>query len=67
MEFAWMSSKSRQRGRIASDVQTNQQKTFVQGSVVSAVSELGIEVVLHEWLAKQSRRAVEGATGDGDD
>ena len=56
-----------QRGRIASDVQTTQQKTFVQGSVVSVVSELGIEVEWHEWLAKQSRRVVEGATGDGDD
>ena len=67
MEFAWMSSKSRQRGRIASDVQTIQQKTFVQGSVVGVVNELGIEVEWHEWLAKQSRRAVEGATGDGDD
>ena len=52
MEVAWMSSKSRQRGRIASGVQTIQQKTFVQRSVVSAVSELGIEVVLHGWLAK---------------
>jgi hypothetical protein len=62
-----MSSKSRQRGRIASDVQTIQQKTFVQGSVVGVVNELGIEVEWHEWLAKQSRRAVEGATGDGDD
>jgi hypothetical protein len=62
-----MSLKSRQRGRIASDVQTIQQKTFVQGSVVGAVNELGIEVEWHEWLAKQSRRAVEGATGDGDD
>ena len=67
MEFAWMSSKSRQRGRIASDVQTIQQKTFVQGSVVGVVNELGIEVEWHEWLAKQSRRAVEGATVDGDD
>ena len=67
MEFAWMSSKSRQRGRIASDVQTIQQKTFVQGSVVGVVNELGIEVEWHEWLAKQSRRVVEGATGDGDD
>jgi hypothetical protein len=62
-----MSSKSRQRGRIASDVQTIQQKTFVQGSVVGAVNELGIEVEWHEWPAKQNRRAVEGATGDGDD
>ena len=62
-----MSSRSRQRGRIASDVQTIQQKTFVQGSVVGVVNELGIEVEWHEWLAKQSRRAVEGATGDGDD
>ena len=67
MEFAWMSSKSRQRGRIASGVQTIQQKTFVQGSVVGVVNELGIEVEWHEWLAKQSRRVVEGATGDGDD
>ena len=67
MEFAWMSSKSRQRGRIASGVQTIQQKTFVKGFVVSAVSGLCIEVVLHEWLAKQSRRAVEGATVGGDD
>ena len=62
-----MSSRSRQRGRIASDVQTIQQKTFVQGSVVGVVDELGIEVEWHEWLAKQSRRVVEGATGDGDD
>ena len=62
-----MSSRSRQRGRIASDVQTIQQKTFVQGSVVGVVNELGIEVEWHEWLAKQSRRVVEGATGDGDD
>jgi len=62
-----MSSRSRQRGRIASDVQTIQQKTFVQGSVVGVVNELGIEVEWHEWLAKQSRRAVEGAIGDGDD
>ena len=62
-----MSSRSRQRGRIASDVHTIQQKTFVQGSVVGVVNELGIEVEWHEWLAKQSRRAVEGAAGDGDD
>ena len=62
-----MSSRSRQRGRISSDVQTIQQKTFVQGSVVGVVNELGIEVEWHEWLAKQSRRVVEGATGDGDD
>ena len=35
--------------------------------MVGVVNELGIEVEWHEWLAKQSRRVVEGATGDGDD
>ena len=38
----------------------------MQGSVVEVGVELDIEVVLHEWLAKQSRRAVEGAADDGD-
>ena len=40
---------------------------WLQGNVVDVVVGLGIEVEWHEWLAKQSRRAVEGATGDGDD
>jgi hypothetical protein len=61
-----MSSRSRQRGRIASDVQTIQQRTFEQGSVVGVGVGLGIEVEWHEWLAKRNRREVEGAASDGD-
>ena len=66
MEFALMTLRSRQRGGIASDVQTIQQRTFEQGSVVGVGVGLGIEVEWHEWPAKQSRREVEGVVVDGD-
>ena len=38
----------------------------MQGSVVEVGVELDIGVEWHEWLARQSRREVEGAADDGD-